>query len=77
MKRGPRSAFQSNNFKRTLHCTGSADKFAVGAPAAVINLDYSYSIATKYKCPAFTYNNAKAAPIAPGLIDNGHYGQTV
>jgi hypothetical protein len=71
------SAFQSNNFKRTLQRTGRADEFTVGAPAAIINLEYSHGIITEHKGAAFAYSNAKTASIAPGMVYNGHYGQTV
>jgi hypothetical protein len=74
-ERGPRSAFQGNNFKRALQGTGGADKLAVGAPAAILDLYYGNNIIAEREGPAFAYRNTKAAPVAPGLVKYGHYGQ--
>ena len=77
VRRGLPSAFQGNDLKRTLQCTCRADKLAVGAPAAVINFEYSHGIIIEYEGAAFAYRNAKAASVAPGMVDDGHYGQSV
>ena len=77
VRRGLPSDFQGNDLKRTLQCASRANKLAIGAPAAVINFEYRYGIIIEYEGAAFTYCNAKAAAVAPGIVNDWHYGQSV
>jgi hypothetical protein len=58
-------------FKRALQSACCTDQLAVGTPAAIIYIQYSYYLISHNKCSATADAYAKSAAITPGGIKDG------